>query len=622
MDPSMETPNARFSPRATPTAPAALGSSPEASNKHEIDSTGENSGNPSKHMGRKHRRYFDGYFPRAINLAAENSIPTNRCSGQLLDQRSQAEEQAAKRRKLETDGSRAPVYGVQFSQEDIDADKRRPKKKVAVLMGYSGTGYYGMQLNPRDKTIEGDLFSAMVAARAISKANAMDPKKSSLVRCARTDKGVHAAGNVVSMKLIIEDEDIVAKINEQLNPQIRIWGIVPVTGGFSAYRFCDSRIYEYLIPSHSFLPPHPSTFLARQLVKEATEHNDMEAYRLRQEEVISFWEETDRKYVDPAIDNLPESIREYVRQAVKLGSSQRPLGESLIKCRDKQETAGEPAQSEDATNSTEQPQPEKPNFSDEEQALVDQAVRDIRTIYFKAKKEYRIDPKRLARVNEALNLYVGTRNFYNYTIQKTYRDPSAKRVIRSFKISKDPIVIDGTEWLSLKVHGQSFMMHQIRKMVAMATLLIRCGCDLQRIVESYGPTRIPIPKAPGLGLLLERPIFDGYNLKADELGRDHIDFAKYESEIDDFKMKNIYQHIYRQEKENDAFGNFFNHVDSFKGEEFRYLTSAGMPAQASTDGNKQDKQKDSKAMKAESKLLAEVESESESEIMNNGEEGG
>src|SRR6201999_1498887 len=75
------------------------------------------------------------------------------------------------------------------------------------------------------KTIEGDLFNAFVAAGAISKANSDDPKKSSLSRCARTDKGVHAAGNVISLKLIIEDTDIVRKINENLPPQIRVWGI-------------------------------------------------------------------------------------------------------------------------------------------------------------------------------------------------------------------------------------------------------------------------------------------------------------------------------------------------------------------------------------------------------------
>lgn len=45
-----------------------------------------------------------------------------------------------------------------------------------------------------------------------------------LRRAARTDKGVHAAGNLVSLKMIIEDPDIVAKVNSYLPEQIRVWG--------------------------------------------------------------------------------------------------------------------------------------------------------------------------------------------------------------------------------------------------------------------------------------------------------------------------------------------------------------------------------------------------------------
>lgn len=46
------------------------------------------------------------------------------------------------------------------------------------MIGYSGTGYKGMQISGTEKTIEGDLFLAFVKAGAISKANAEDPKKS------------------------------------------------------------------------------------------------------------------------------------------------------------------------------------------------------------------------------------------------------------------------------------------------------------------------------------------------------------------------------------------------------------------------------------------------------------
>lgn len=61
--------------------------------------------------------------------------------------------------------------------EDADREERKPKRKVAVMIGYCGTGYKGMQLNPPHKSIEGDIFEALVKAGAISRANSNDPRK-------------------------------------------------------------------------------------------------------------------------------------------------------------------------------------------------------------------------------------------------------------------------------------------------------------------------------------------------------------------------------------------------------------------------------------------------------------
>jgi tRNA pseudouridine38-40 synthase len=167
-----------------------------------------------------------------------------------------------------------------------------------------------------------------------------------------------------------------------------------------------------------------------------------------------------------------------------------------------------------------------------------------------AKKAYRISPQRQQRVQEALNAYLGTRKFHNYTVQKKFTDRSAQRFIKSFKVAEKPIIINNTEWLSLKVHGQSFMMHQIRKMVGMAALTVRCGTNPSIIQESFGNVVVRIPKAPGLGLLLERPVFDSYNAKqAAQHGREHIDFSKYDKQIEEFKEREIYQRIFREESQ-------------------------------------------------------------------------
>lgn len=41
------------------------------------------------------------------------------------------------------------------------------------------------------------------------------------MRAARTDKGVSAVGQVVSLKMVLEPEDMVDRINQHLPPQVR-----------------------------------------------------------------------------------------------------------------------------------------------------------------------------------------------------------------------------------------------------------------------------------------------------------------------------------------------------------------------------------------------------------------
>jgi tRNA pseudouridine38-40 synthase len=491
-----------------------------------------------------------------------------------------------KRQKVDESGRRMPAVegeqsymSIQFPKEEIEAEERRPKRKVAVMIGYAGTGYHGLQINHKEKTIEGDLFGAFVAAKAISKVNADDPRKSSLVRTARTDKGVHAAGNVLSLKLIIEDPDILKKINDALPPQIRVWGIQRTNNSFSCYQSCDSRWYEYLMPSYCLLPPHPESFLGKKVLESVKENGVEEEYNKRLADVASFWEDIEKNEIQPIINSLEPSVRERVLRRLHAAETESQ-GSKIVKLAEPSEEVAEDSSTEsrateeqvsdDTAKEAEKSNPEQANGADATQAgevsqatqeqptepkqpnPVDVALKQIKAAYVAAKRRYRITPERLNQLQDALNQYLGTKNYHNYTVQKNASDPSAKRTIKSFVVNPEPVQINDTQWLSLKVHGQSFMMHQIRKMVGMAVLVTRCATDLNRISQSYGDDRISIPKAPSLGLLLERPVFDNYNQKAkDSFERPAIDFANYEKEIQQFKDEHIYQRIFDlEEKEN------------------------------------------------------------------------
>jgi len=417
---------------------------------------------------------------------------------------------------------------------------------------------------------------------------------------------------MISLKLIVDEPDIVEKINKHLTPQIRVWGIERTIGSFSCYQACDSRWYEYFLPTHTLLPPHPSSYLAQRMEESADEMNDRDAHEGRQEEVKGFWKDVEENAIKPVLNSLDDDIRAIVSKALYEpedgipqiepgnedrtalhaadidGSSKLAASTGLTQPSERTQDAAiiidapvlhDKAQADDeiqprtdtvngATATTNAPVSLPPqslgshetinNAGDEvpphtplepsRKDVLQEATKRLKAAYEKAKRAYRVPKKRIERLQEALESYVGTQNYWNYTIQKTFRDPSAKRIIKSFVVNPNPIIINGTEWLSLKVHGQSFMMHQIRKMVGMATLLVRCGAPLSRINESYGSERWSIPKVPGLGLLLERPVFDTYNERqAKKFERETLDFSKYEKELEAFKQKEIYQRIFDEE---------------------------------------------------------------------------
>jgi len=68
-----------------------------------------------------------------------------KASQQRGDRRQENEERNQKRQRMEGEG-KPNLLHQGFSVEEVAQEERRPKHKVAVLIGYSGTGYRGMQM--------------------------------------------------------------------------------------------------------------------------------------------------------------------------------------------------------------------------------------------------------------------------------------------------------------------------------------------------------------------------------------------------------------------------------------------------------------------------------------------
>jgi tRNA pseudouridine38-40 synthase len=90
--------------------------------------------------------------------------------------------------------------------------------------------------------------------------------------------------------------------------------------------------------------------------------------------------------------------------------------------------------------------------------------------------------KEKERFNRILNYYLGSHNFHNFTTRTKAEDPSAQRYIISFD-AKTTVTVEGIEFVKCEVVGQSFMLHQIRKMIGVAVAIMR-NCASESLIQT------------------------------------------------------------------------------------------------------------------------------------------
>lgn len=132
-------------------------------------------------------------------------------------------------------------------------------------------------------------------------------------------------------------------------------------------------------------------------------------------------------------------------------------------------------------------------------------------------KDYRVTPHQLEALKSALARYVGTHAYHNFTKGMSLGDSSSKRYILEFKANDPVIHEDGTEWISTEVVGQSFLLNQIRKMIALACDVVceRATLETMDVALDY-KTRMILPIAPAQGLFLDMSVYDFYNDRKDK----------------------------------------------------------------------------------------------------------
>ncbi|XP_054168902.1 pseudouridylate synthase 1 homolog [Oppia nitens] len=166
------------------------------------------------------------------------------------------------------------------------------------------------------------------------------------------------------------------------------------------------------------------------------------------------------------------------------------------------------------------------------------ALTDIEDL---TQQSYRLSAEKLQEFNDILAMYLGTHNYHNFTSSKAPTDASAMRYIMSMDCSQPFMMKQLMEFVVIRVKGQSFMLHQIRKMIGLAIAVMRGLTPKDTILRAFDSKRIDIPKAPGLGLLLEEVHYEKYNDKYGGDGiHESISWETMKDTIDQFKHQHIY----------------------------------------------------------------------------------
>ncbi|KAK2430503.1 tRNA pseudouridine(38-40) synthase [Trifolium repens] len=145
----------------------------------------------------------------------------------------------------------------------LSPDKWEPflKKKVVMRVGYVGTDFRGLQIQRNEhklSTIEKELETAIFKVGGIRDSNFGDLDKIKWGRSSRTDKGVHSLSTMISFKMEIPENawkgddygiEMANLINSYLPNSIRVFSVLPSTKRFDPRQECNLRKYSYLLPA-------------------------------------------------------------------------------------------------------------------------------------------------------------------------------------------------------------------------------------------------------------------------------------------------------------------------------------------------------------------------------------
>jgi tRNA pseudouridine38-40 synthase len=133
-------------------------------------------------------------------------------------------------------------------EEDKEDKPARPAPvRLAFRVSYLGSRFFGSQMQVSDRTVEGEFIGACRRLGLFD-----DWRQAGLASAGRTDRGVHARGQVIAFSTVVPDRAI-ETINHQLPPDLWCSAYAVVPDRFHPRYDATSRTYRYFFSASPLL---------------------------------------------------------------------------------------------------------------------------------------------------------------------------------------------------------------------------------------------------------------------------------------------------------------------------------------------------------------------------------
>lgn len=386
-------------------------------------------------------------------------------------------------------------------------------------------------------------------------------------RSSRTDKGVHSLSTVFGVRLEglwtrydkglgqfeydIEDDCALlpSKINDKLPPEIRVLAAAPVVQHFDARKACIHRHYEYLVPLSALdnslyhIDRPAFTRLLNYFVGRHHWHNFGQIEN-RQKTVPP---STYGRFVkgDPIHD---PSSPDYV-----------PPPSDTSAATEGENTSPEESTSLDSSTPSEEPQAEpsllsvapRSNGGMAKTSSFDFSALDVKKAaprpsrpkaQFTEASKFNPRPETFETENTPSNQGIDAQAMSKMTPQEVASLPLEAHLTQDAfyrtisSVAHEELQIEGIPYVKIAMQGDSFLLHQVRRMVGALILAARGTISEEVLIAAIdSPFRILTPRAPPQGLLLRNARF----LDLDFRGRD-VEPASL------FAQYHVYPHLHQR----------------------------------------------------------------------------